>query len=573
VKKANTFFALLLATACIMAGCGQQTDVPSTGNDVENSQVESSDESTVAEGNETTDTENATQEDETTQTSEVALKRTAQEIVDSITLGWNLGNTLDAHMPTTTGLATETCWGNPNASKELIDLVKSAGFNTVRVPVTWYNHMNYANNSIDEKWMERVVEVVNYVIDNDMICIVNVHHDTGADGWLRASTKDYEKKQKRFTAIWTQIAETFKDYGDNLLFESFNEILDDNNEWTTPGAEALTVVNEYNQLFVNTVRASGGNNESRCLVVNTYAAAANSAVTRDFVLPEDTIEDRLIVETHVYQPYQFTAEEFPEAVTWEQGRGTLDAHLQNLKKTFVKNEIPVIIGEFGCVDKANMLERMTYTQRFLDVCSKMGIKCIWWDNGTCYKIFDRQLLTVHCPDLVDLMITEATGGDYVIDESKYAPAEPVVVVPGNMCQKKDGWGSWANTSTGAAATGTYNGKGMEVICTNSGTNTWDVQMTYNGLTFEQGVTYKVSFDYTGTGEQPFAFHFMQNYGSYLTFKTTNLTATDEVQHYEATFTMKEATESNARLGFDFGGDQMTVPFTVKIENLVLVKED
>jgi hypothetical protein len=161
----------------------------------------------------------------------------------------------------------------------------------------------------------------------------------------------------------------------------------------------------------------------------------------------------------------------------------------------------------------------------------------------------------------------------VIDDSKYSPAEPVVVVPGNMCQKKDGWGSWAYTSTGAAATGSYNGKGMEVICTNSGTNTWDVQMTYNGLTFEQGATYKVSFDYTATCKQPFAFHFMQNYGSYLTFQTENLTATDEVQHYEATFTMKEATDKNARLGFDFGGDQMTVPFTVKIENLVLVKED
>ena len=573
MKKANKFFALLLATACVMAGCGQQADVPSTGNDVENSQVEASDESTEAEGNETADAENATQEDETAQTSEVALKRTAQEIVDSITLGWNLGNTLDAHMATTTGLATETCWGNPNASKELIDLVKSAGFNTVRVPVTWYNHMNYANNSIDEKWMERVVEVVNYVIDNDMICIINVHHDTGADGWLRASTKDYEKKQKRFAAIWTQIAETFKDYGDNLLFESFNEILDDNNEWTSPGAEAITVVNEYNQLFVDTVRASGGNNGSRSLVVNTYAAAANSAVTRDFVLPQDTIEDRLIVETHVYQPYQFTAEEFPEAVTWEAGRGTLDAHLQNLKKTFVKNEIPIIIGEFGCVDKANMLERMTYTQRFLDVCSKMGIKCIWWDNGTSYKIFNRHNNTIVSQDFIDLMITEATGGDYVIDETKYAPAEPVVVIPGNLCQKKDGWGSYLNTGTGAAGVGEYTGKGMKIDCTNAGTNTWDVQMTYNGLTFEQGVTYKISFDYSGTGKQPFSFHFMQNYGSYLTFQTTNLTATDDVQHYEGTFTMEEATESKGRLGFDFGGDQMTVPFTVKIENLVLVKED
>lgn len=571
MKKANKLLALLLATACIMAGCGQQAETPVTGEDVGSSQVEATDESSVAEGDEAVDTESSVTEDENAEAA--TQMRTAQEIVDSITLGWNLGNTLDAHDDKDHGVDSETLWGNPKATKELIDLVKSQGFNTVRIPVTWYNHMSYANNSINEKWMERVVEVVNYVIENDMICIINVHHDSGANGWLRASTKNYDKKKARFEAIWKQIAETFKDYDDNLLFEGFNEILDDNSEWTAPDAAALTVVNEYNQLFVDTVRASGGNNASRCLVVNTYAASAGSPVTRDFVLPTDTVEDRIIVETHVYQPYNFTAEEYPEAVTWEEGRGTLDAHIQNLKKTFVKEEIPVIIGEFGCVDKNNLLERMTYTQRFVDVCQKNGIKCIWWDNGTAYKIFDRWTNTVAFPDLVELMITEANGGDYAIDESKYTPAEPVEVVPGNLCQKKDGWGSWANDGTGAVGTATYNGKGMEMTCTNSGKNTWDVQMTYGGLTFEQGVTYKISFDYYATGSQPFSFHFMQSYGDYITFQTTNLTAKDEVQHYEGTFTMETATETKGRLGFDFGGDKMTVPFTVAIENLVLVVQE
>ena len=140
MKKANKLLALLLATACVLAGCGQQAETPASGEE-SNTQVESNVESTV-EGTDAADAEDSAQDEDAAQTGEVALTRTAHEIVDSITLGWNLGNTLDAHMPTTTGLATETCWGNPNASKELIDLVKSAGFNTVRVPVTWYNHMN-----------------------------------------------------------------------------------------------------------------------------------------------------------------------------------------------------------------------------------------------------------------------------------------------------------------------------------------------------------------------------------------------------------------------------------------------
>lgn len=575
MKKANKFFALMLVMACLLAGCGQQNEIPSAGNDTGDSQVESTKELVADEESKTEDTqENVETSTSDTSAEEMAVDHpTAWEVVDSITLGWNLGNTLDAHDGRTTGLNTETCWGNPKATKELIDLVKSAGFNTVRVPVTWYNHMNYANNSIDEKWMDRVEEVVNYVLDNDMICIINVHHDTGAEGWLRASTKNYEKKSARFEAIWQQVAERFKDYDDDLLFEGFNEILDDNNEWVAPSEEATTVVNELNQIFVDTVRASGGNNETRCLIVNTYAAGGNGAVTKNFVLPEDSVKDKLIVEAHIYQPYQFTAEEFPEAITWEHGKGTMEAYLQNMKKTFVKNGIPVIIGEFGCVDKNNMLERTTYTQRYLDVCSKMGIKCIWWDNGYAFKIFDRITNTIPAPDFVEMMITEATGGDYVIDESKFTPAEPVVVVPGNLCQKKDNWGSWANTSTGAAASGSYNGKGMEVVCTNAGTNTWDVQMTYGGLTFEQGVTYNISFDYYATHEEPFSFHFMQNYGDYITFATVELTATTEVQHYEATFTMEKATETKGRLGFDFGGGKMTVPFTVAVENLVLTKQE
>lgn len=578
MKRRKNLLALLLVLACVMSGCGQQAvgnqGETSNGEQVESSEIVSGNEVDASKEESTGEvSESSTEVVEDSQTGVSVDTPTAQEIVDSITLGWNLGNTLDAHDATTTGLNTETCWGNPKATKELIDLVKSAGFNTVRVPVTWYNHMNYANNSIDEKWMDRVEEVVNYVLDNDMICIINVHHDTGAEGWLRASSKNLEKKQARFEAIWTQIAERFKDYDSDLLFESFNEMLDDNNEWVAPSEEACTIVNDYNQLFVDTVRASGGNNLGRSLILNGYAAGGNGAVTKNFVLPKDVVEDRLIVEAHIYQPYQFTAEEYPLATTWEHGKGTLEAYLQNMKKTFVKNDIPVIIGEFGCTDKNNMLERMTYTQHYLDICSKMGIKCIWWDNGTAYKIFNRYTNEIVEPAFVELMVTEATGGDYVIDETKFTPAQEQTFVPGNMCTNPSNWGSWCNGSTGATGSASYNGKGMELSCTNSGTNTWDVQLTYGGLTFEQGATYNISFDYYGDSEQPFMAHCMQSYGDYITFVTFNVTCTTEKQHFEGSFEMKEATDDKSRVGFDFGGTEMKVPFTIYIENLVVTKAE
>ena len=506
-----------------------------------------------------------------TEVPKLVHKPTAEDVVADMVIGWNLGNALDSYVVGETGLATETSWGNPYSTKEMIDAIREAGFNAVRVPVTWYNHMNMSTNEIDKEWMDRVEEVVSYVLDNDMYCIINVHHDTGEKGWLKATNEGLDVKKARFQAIWEQVCERFGDYGDKLLFEGFNEILDEELNWTKPGEEAGKITNELNQLFVDTVRASGKKNETRCLIVNTYAAGANRDILKHFVLPEDTVENKLIVEAHIYQPFYFTSEVSPETTDWANGKPTLESYIYNMYENYVKNGTPVIIGEFGAVDKDNLKPRMSWLKFFVDTCYKYGIKCFWWDNGNAaeYEIFDRTSLKITEPELLEVMMTEANGGTYtfekVVEEKPEENADP------NLCAKKDSWSNYINTGNGAAGTVKVLDNGVRTTVDQPGGNTWDVQFSYAGLTFEQGMTYKVSFNYTGTPAQSMSFHMMQNYDPYVTYATVTLDYKEETQVYEGTFTMTEPTDKNSRITFDCGAGACGTPYTITIENLSLVK--
>ncbi len=273
------FITLLLAVSlitCSITGCGDTTDVSNQGADTEQDKItvlnETSEKSDAAESGNTENSGDSADRNTTEQAADtqngISENPTASELVGDIVLGWNLGNTLDSHTKENEGLASETSWQNPAATKEKIDAVKATGINAVRVPVTWYNHMD-SSYKIDEEWMDRVEEVVNYVLDNDMYCIINVHHDTGENGWLKASETNLEENKKKFAAIWEQICERFGGYGNKLLFEGFNEILNENNNWVNPNKESLNVVNELNQLFVDTVRTTGVNNAERYLILST----------------------------------------------------------------------------------------------------------------------------------------------------------------------------------------------------------------------------------------------------------------------------------------------------------------
>ena len=277
-------------------------------------------------------------------------------------VGWNLGNTLDSH----TGYTGddwrywETIWSQPLTTPKVIKMMKNAGFNVIRVPVTWYPHMD-ADGKVREDWMQRVHQVVDYVIDEGMYCLLNVHHDTGAsDGaWLIADINDYATKKDRFEYLWRQIAEEFKDYGERLLFEGYNEMLDPYKSWgyasyKTPdkydeevARSAYDAINAYAQSFVDAVRSTGGNNLQRNLVCSIYCASEGTGANwnkhlqdpvKEMVMPIDVTTNHLAVEMHYYRT-------LPDMETV---RKYVDFLMDNLNTYLVDRlGVPVIIGEWG----------------------------------------------------------------------------------------------------------------------------------------------------------------------------------------------------------------------------------
>ncbi len=339
---------------------------------------------------------------------------TAKESISKITAGWNLGNTLDARANWIAFGArtdTETCWGNPKATSDMIKAIKNAGFNAVRVPVTYYNHIDNDGN-IDKSWLDRVEEVVNYVLSNDMYCIINVHHDTGDDKtcWLNAVDTDYDFMASRYENIWQQVSKRFKDYDGRLMFESFNEILDAKKSWGASTSTGYTAVNKLNQLFVDTIRASGGNNKKRNLVVNTYAASGSEASLSNFILPTDTVKNHLIIQVHNYTPNTFTFKDVTWATPTDKWDGTvsekntLTKEFDILKKYSDKYDVPIIIGEWGSVNKNNTEARARHAAFFASATTERGIKCFVWDDGGDMKLLDRQKCTFVYPEIIEAII-------------------------------------------------------------------------------------------------------------------------------------------------------------------------
>jgi endoglucanase len=318
----------------------------------------------------------------------------AQVVASEMIVGWNLGNTLEA----TNG---ETSWGNPKATQTLIDGVKAAGFNAIRLPCAWDAHAT--DGVIDSTWMARVKEVVDYCINDDLYVILNIHWD---NGWLEencteSSQDEVNEKQEEY---WTQIATTFKDYDEHLLFASTNEP-------TVSDSTGMAVLLSYHQTFIDAVRATGGNNSSRTLVIQgptTDIVTTNKLMN---TLPTDTIANRLIVEIHYYTPYQFcglTADadwgdmfyywgedyhsttDTTRNATWGE-EDTVDEYFQLMKTKFVDKGIPVIIGELGAIkrslaDADNLALHLASRQYFYEYCNKIassnGMVLFVWDHGS-----------------------------------------------------------------------------------------------------------------------------------------------------------------------------------------------
>lgn len=299
------------------------------------------------------------------------------ELVKEIKIGWSLGNTLDSTGGT--GVDSETSWGNIVTTKEMITTVKDTGFNIIRIPVTWGIHMD-ENNVVDEAWMNRVQEVVDYAYSQDMFVILNIHHEEWHDPYYETEAEVTEKLK----TIWTQIGTRFAGYDEKLIFEGMNEPRKRNTgvEWTGGDDEGREVVNRFNAAFVETVRGLGGNNAKRHLMIPGYAASSTDSALKAIKVPEG--DDKIIISVHAYTPYafalgdDFSARKFSPDDT---SANDIIYLMDTLKTTFIDNGTPVIIGEFGARSKANEDIRAEWAAFYVSQAKAIGVPCIWFDNG------------------------------------------------------------------------------------------------------------------------------------------------------------------------------------------------
>ena len=304
-------------------------------------------------------------------------KLSASEIVSEMGIGWNLGNSLDA--TGNSGLDTETSWQNPKTTKAMIDAVRDEGFTCVRIPTTWYKHMD-SNYTVDSEWMARVKEVVDYCIDDGLYVVLNSHHDT----WNKPIDSNYTAASQELKVLWKQIAEEFEGYDRHLVFEGMNEPrnYDGEHEWDGGTYEMHEVVNKLNADFINTVRSTGGNNTDRCLMIPTYAASSEYAAMKDLKIPED--DDNIIVSVHAYAPYSFAFDEKGTNKFTDDMAAQLDSLFKNYSNLFAAKRIPVCIGEFSATNKYNSEERVKWAKYYAMKAKELGMSCLLWDNNYYY---------------------------------------------------------------------------------------------------------------------------------------------------------------------------------------------
>ena len=342
--------------------------------------------------------------------------KSAMEFAAQINCGWIPGNSLDV----AEDWGGETGWGNPELTKDVFDAVAEKGFNAVRIPITWFGSSKAANTgAITETRMDRAQEVVDWAMENDLFVIINAHHE---NEWLKASAYDFTQEQidtmlATYTSMWEQIATRFKDYDEKLIFESHNEVRD-NNDWTGY-EEAYDLINQINAAFVETVRATGGNNAMRYLLIDGYANSSSPNAVRYLDLPADPA-NHLMVSIHSYSPQNFA---FPPSTSgsndqidfiYEDLEDALIPSFEALTERFAQYGVPVIIGEMGSVDKDNTEDRIEHITAFVKLAGEYGFKCFWWDNNAfghsadseSFGLLDRSTLEWE-NEIADAMINEA----------------------------------------------------------------------------------------------------------------------------------------------------------------------
>lgn len=384
------------------------------------------------------------------------------DIAADMGAGWNLGNQLEANSG---GTPNETAWSNPVVTQELISAVADAGFKSVRVPVSYFSMIDDANGyAVDSAWLDRVEEVVQYCYAEGLYVIINVHGDgyNSIDGgWLLCN--DLENQEyicEKYDALWKQIAERFKDYDEHLIFEAMNEEFDGETYAGDINREYYANINNYNQIFIDAVRSTGAKNTHRYLMITGWNTNIDYTVgDYGFEMPTDPDctagENRLMMSVHYYDPWDYCGEENIKTYLWgargqaaieagvaSSGMGNwgqedfLDGQMQKLYDSYISQGIPVVIGEYGCIDKTTadannpgeiQANRVYYNGYLAGKAASMGIIPVYWDNGHNstygFGLFDRSTYEQTQPEIISAIIEAVAnkdpqaGADAVVEAS------------------------------------------------------------------------------------------------------------------------------------------------------------
>lgn len=347
----------------------------------------------------------------------------ALSFVRNLGAGWNLGNTFDAYNDSLIGneLTLERYWCGVKTTREMIAAVRAAGFRSIRIPTSWHNHVD-ADFHISEAWMDRVQEVVDWCMEEGFYVILNTHHDVGVQYYYPDSAHA-ETSEKYLVSVWSQIAERFRDYDEHLILESFNEprLKDTDVEWWLNPIDARCVdsakeISRLNQVFVETVRAAGGRNADRYLMLPGYDASADGALSPYYVFPEDSVPDHLIVSVHAYTPYDFALNLKGTSsfiASRRQDQNAVTSFMDKLYRHFVAKGVPVVIGEYGALNKKNLQDRVDFFAWYVANASARSMPCLVWDNnaftgnGELFGFLKRQTLTWPFPEIIEAIQTHA----------------------------------------------------------------------------------------------------------------------------------------------------------------------
>lgn len=503
LKKALTALmvsSLTLTTALSFSGCGNK-DTKETSKD-----------SKVSEETKTSEETEKTEDDSSSDDGTIREALTALEFTELMGNGINLGNTMEAYGHGSLGTEAsptsyETLWGAPVTTQESIDGMKAAGFDTIRIPVAWTNMMDFESGdyTIDEAYLARVKEIVDYARNAGMYVIVNDHWDGGWWGMFGSKTEETRNKaMELYESLWTQIAEYFKDYSDYLIFESANEELgnrlnDNDSDFNKDSGslsvdECYTVTNEINQKFVDIVRGTGGNNEQRFLLIAGFDTNIANTCDDRYKMPTDTAESKLMVSVHYYDPSSYCIEE--ALSTW----GTRDNYedqnvtLAKMKK-FTDEGYGVVIGEYGVLLEDGTMKENTldYYKNFIRNCDIMNFCPVLWD---CNNLYDREAGKIIDDEIAQFYLDQsyesqaAKDKEQLLADEQNAMDEALAAAESGGRVSDDTAMAWIMFNSSDWNTIYSVGDVYDPVNSTAGIKAKDVKIKGEG-------TYKVGLDFTG----------------------------------------------------------------------------